>query len=161
MQQLERLPADALLPRLREALASPHDGRFKLHVTWTALQLRRRQESLFREGRYVPLKVAGERAAHVLAFARKLGEAVAIVAVPRLCVRLVGERGTLPIGHAIWTDTRIELPERLLRGTYRSLLDGHEVAPAAQGGHHWLPVATLLGHWPGALLHSSAVSVAH
>ncbi len=151
-----KLPVDALTARLGEALEAPHDGRCKLHVTWNALQLRRREHALFRDGRYVPLKLVGERAAHVLAFARELDGTLAITVVPRLCVRLVGERGTPPLGAAIWSDTRIELPDRLSRGAYRNLLDGRQVAPAGPGGRQVLPVATLLAHWPCALLHASA-----
>jgi (1->4)-alpha-D-glucan 1-alpha-D-glucosylmutase len=143
-------PAE-LLDRLREALTTLHDGRCKLHVTWNALRLRRGRSALFRDGRYVPLKVAGERAAHVLAYARELETSLAIIVVPRLCVRLIGERGLLPLGSHIWSDTRVELPDRLVRGTYQSALDGRVIAPTAQRA---LPVATLLAHWPCALLHS-------
>ena len=46
------------------------DGRIKLYVTATALRTRRADPELYRRGAYLPLAVAGTRAAHVFAFAR-------------------------------------------------------------------------------------------
>jgi (1->4)-alpha-D-glucan 1-alpha-D-glucosylmutase len=50
---------------------------------------------------------------HVLAYVRKLGDQLAIIAVPRLSARLLGARDALPLGADVWSDTRIELPTRL------------------------------------------------
>jgi hypothetical protein len=98
---------------LQAGLASLEDGRCKLYVTYKALQFRRENEGLFRDGSYLPLTVSGEYAQHVLAYARKAGSRVAIVVVPRLSARLTGARDILPLGEAAWGDTRIEIPNRL------------------------------------------------
>ena len=68
-----------------------HDGRAKLFVTWKALQFRSAYESVFRDGEYIPLRVTGEYAANVCAFAAAMRELLVITVVPRLYLRLLGE----------------------------------------------------------------------
>ncbi len=111
LEEVQGWPAANLSEQLSAALEGIEDGRIKLHVIWTALQLREAREKLFREGNYIPLKVSGERATHLLAYARKRGDEVAIVAVPRLYVRLLSEKHRFPHGTDVWGDTRIELPK--------------------------------------------------
>src|SRR4029077_18396482 len=55
-----------------ELLNSWEDGRLKLYVTWNLLNFRRAHAKLFLEGEYVPLKVTGSRADHVIAFCRRI-----------------------------------------------------------------------------------------
>jgi (1->4)-alpha-D-glucan 1-alpha-D-glucosylmutase len=145
-----------LSEQLRLSLASPEDGRCKLHVTWTALNFRRKHEALFRDGEYLPLRVSGKHAAHVLAYARKLRDDIAIIAVPRLCARLLGGRDWLPLGPQVWADTRVELPRKLVSGGFQNLMDGCAVTVANNMGQQALPVADLLLRWPCALLVSQA-----
>jgi (1->4)-alpha-D-glucan 1-alpha-D-glucosylmutase len=66
------------------------DGRVKLHVLRRALQLRRARASLFAHGAYEPLTVRGERSQHVVAFRRRHGSDVAVIAVGRLFAALQG-----------------------------------------------------------------------
>ncbi len=108
---------------LSAALASIEDGRIKLHVIWAALQVRTAREKLFREGSYIPLKVSGERAAHLLAYARKLGDEVAIIAMPRLYVRLLSEKHRSPHGADVWGDTRIELPKKIAGVSFENAMN--------------------------------------
>jgi (1->4)-alpha-D-glucan 1-alpha-D-glucosylmutase len=146
--------ADSLPDRLHQALDLLDDGRCKLYVIGTALEFRRARAALFRDGSYVPLRVVGKYAVHVLAFARKLNDAVAVVAVPRLCSRLLGDRNTLPLGAAVWLDTRIELPRKLAASAYRNLLDGRTIPVASREGTQFLHVADLMANWPCTLLTS-------
>jgi (1->4)-alpha-D-glucan 1-alpha-D-glucosylmutase len=87
----------------RELLKSWTDGRLKLYVTWRLLNFRREHSDLFLHGEYVPLRVVGSRADHVIAFGRYLHDDWCIVAVPRLLAKL-GR------GKNVWQDTSIELP---------------------------------------------------
>jgi (1->4)-alpha-D-glucan 1-alpha-D-glucosylmutase len=87
------------------------EGRAKLYLIWKTLQFRRAHEALFRDGSYLPLHTSGEHAAHLCAFARKHGDEIVIIVVPRLTARLMGEREGWPLGE-VWGDTLIELPER-------------------------------------------------
>ncbi|MEV5326094.1 malto-oligosyltrehalose synthase [Nonomuraea sp. NPDC052634] len=101
----------------------------KLLVTTQALRLRRR---LGGEAAYLPLRAEGERAGHVIAFAR--GDRPRAVAVAtRLPVRLAAAGG--------WGATTLTLPS----GTWRDLLTG-----CLHTGR--IPLAHLLGQYPVALL---------
>jgi (1->4)-alpha-D-glucan 1-alpha-D-glucosylmutase len=137
---------------LHRALETIDDGRCKLYLIATALQFRRSREALFRDGSYVPLRVVGKYAVHVLAFARKLHDEVALVAVPRLCFRLLGDRHMLPLGAQVWLDTRVELPRNLATSAYHNLMDGKSVPVSSGQGTRSLPVADLMANWPCALL---------
>jgi (1->4)-alpha-D-glucan 1-alpha-D-glucosylmutase len=83
------------------------DGRLKMYVIWKLLNFRRERPELFSEGEYIPLRVTGKHANHIIAFARHLHDEWCVVAVPRLCAALTRE-GSPPIGK-VWRDTRIEL----------------------------------------------------
>jgi (1->4)-alpha-D-glucan 1-alpha-D-glucosylmutase len=104
----------------------------KLYLIWRALQLRRAQPRLFAQGDYTPLIAGGERAENIVAYARRLGDEMVIVVAGRLCARLVGEPGTLPLGSDVWLDTWVPadiLPEgsrplNLLTGRSVEVLDG-------------------------------------
>ncbi len=105
---LERL-AEAPEVALAEILASLEDGRAKMFVLWRLLQLRGEREALFRLGGYTPLRVIGERARHVVAFARRHGGECVITVVPRLVTSLGIRPRALPCGAAVWADTRVEI----------------------------------------------------
>ena len=80
-----------------------------MYATWKLLNFRRAYPDLFREGEYIPLRVTGARANHIIAFARRLHEQWCVVAVPRLCASLT-RSGSPPLGEKVWHGTQIELP---------------------------------------------------
>jgi (1->4)-alpha-D-glucan 1-alpha-D-glucosylmutase len=89
-------------------------GIHKLFVTWRLLQWRREAEALFRDGEYRPLDVEGERAHHVVAFARAgQGGEASITVVPRLVGTLTGWDVDRLAGDGVWGDTAVVLPEDL------------------------------------------------
>jgi (1->4)-alpha-D-glucan 1-alpha-D-glucosylmutase len=102
--------------RLRALAEAPHDGRAKLWLTWRLLQLRAERPELFREGRYLPLAVSGERQEHVVAYAREHGDEVLVVLAPRLPTRLSPQPGTLPLGADVWGSTAVDLSSVLATG---------------------------------------------
>jgi (1->4)-alpha-D-glucan 1-alpha-D-glucosylmutase len=127
LAELEGMEASEVRRRSDEGLP-------KLHVTRTALHLRRRLPDAFgpgERGAYRPLGAEGQAADHVVAFTR--GGRVATV-VPRLVLGLARRGG--------WADTAVRLPE----GTWRDELTGAVV----QGGV--VSLASLLGTLPVALL---------
>ncbi len=79
-----------------ELLAAKEDGRIKLYVTHRTLASRRDHPGLFTAGEYLPLAAEGSKAAHLFAFARRDGQAAAIVAVPRLVVGLAPDASRAP-----------------------------------------------------------------
>lgn len=88
-------------------LAAPGDGRAKLWTTSRLLAQRRETPELFRDGSYLPLDVQGERTEHVVAYARRQGNATLVVICARLFAKLLGEAGKLPLGAQVWAGTRV------------------------------------------------------
>jgi (1->4)-alpha-D-glucan 1-alpha-D-glucosylmutase len=84
-------------------------GRSKLFLTWKLLQLRQQHSSLFQCGEYIPLAVYGSKSQHVLAFARRAKEELAIVIAPRLWGTLLGAEADV-LNAELWEDTFIEIP---------------------------------------------------
>ena len=88
---LERLHAAesedpaALVDRL---VAEPADGSLKLYVTRCALHFRREHRTLFAKGSYLPLRVAGEKNKHVIAFARSFRGTTVLVLAGRFFAQL-------------------------------------------------------------------------
>ncbi|MFS2013125.1 malto-oligosyltrehalose synthase [Azospirillum sp. CT11-132] len=112
------------------------DGAVKLALTRQALQVRAEMPEVFSAGEYLPLEATGDRADHVVAYARRNGDDTVLVAVPRL----VGQLGESPD----WGNTAIPLP----RGArWRNRLTGAEV----EGGDAMM-AATLFADLPVALL---------
>lgn len=133
------------------------DPRCKLFLHARTLELRRRDPELFRLGEYLPLKVTGQRALHLCAFARRLEGRLAVVLAPRLYLKLLGAAGTtgdgqrLQFGGEIWADTAVQLPLRPGVPLF-SVLDGAEVPSIREDGLRRMSAAAALQSFPVALL---------
>jgi (1->4)-alpha-D-glucan 1-alpha-D-glucosylmutase len=146
LEEIERL-GDAPGDRVRAIFANLDDGRAKLLVIRRLLRLRAEHEALFRNGGYHPIRTAGLRARHLIAFARRLEGAACITVAPRLIAGLGIRPSDLPCGE-VWGDTRVELP---------FVADGSELVDAITGMAHrvengGIRVAQLLGAAPVAVL---------
>jgi (1->4)-alpha-D-glucan 1-alpha-D-glucosylmutase len=141
-----------LTAHLRDALDTMEDGRSKLHVIYRTLEFRRYHDSLFRDGDYFPLRATGKYAAHVVAYARRLGDQFAIVIVPRLSARLLATRDAFPIGAELWADTRIELPRQLRTSSLWNTLDDTIVQVAEADEGRSVLAGNALAEFPVALL---------
>ncbi|MFC1989389.1 malto-oligosyltrehalose synthase [Chloroflexota bacterium] len=95
---------------VKRILKSWQDGRVKLYVTHKALDIRRADRDVFRNGSYVPLQVEGQRQEHVCAFARSKGDKWVLTVVPRLLSKLV-DFGIFPVGQQVWGNDILLLPE--------------------------------------------------
>ncbi len=85
-----------------------------------SLRFRKSHPDLFLKGSYLPLKVSGELADHLVAFAREEGDERLIVIIPRLLAPFTN--GKIP-----WNSTRVELPASWDSVTYRNVFTGEEV----------------------------------
>ncbi|MGO8793678.1 MAG: malto-oligosyltrehalose synthase [Candidatus Sulfotelmatobacter sp.] len=141
---LEEMGADEA--SMRRWMESPDDGRMKLYATWTVLSLRKQHPELFQEGQYVPVEVFGEKAEHVVAFARKYGSRVLLVIAPRLIAGLLGDGERAPVGAEVWKNTRVALPCRECRNSYRNVFSGEVLELAGEVG-----MAELLREFPVAV----------
>ncbi|HEY9862164.1 MAG TPA: malto-oligosyltrehalose synthase [Candidatus Obscuribacterales bacterium] len=132
---------------ISELLDSKEDGRIKLFLTFQGLQARNQAVELFRDGDYLPLKVTGQWQNHVVAFARRYQDQMAIAIAPRFLTEMI-QPGEYPLTPQVWQDTAIELPS----GTpsmWRSALTAQSLE--ANGT---LLVGEALQHFPVALLLS-------
>ena len=127
----------------------PSDERLKLGMVRRLLNIRRDHAALFTKGRYTPLEVRGTHADHVVAFARSVDDAQAIVVAPRLIQGLLIDNRPLPD----WADTEVVVPESLQRDSHRLVLEDRELAiPPVSSA---LALSRVLTDLPFALLLSS------
>jgi (1->4)-alpha-D-glucan 1-alpha-D-glucosylmutase len=133
--------------RFSDMLAGWRDGRIKLFITQALLGLRAADPELFRSGSYEPLQSRGERADHVIAFTRRLGERRLLVMAGRLFAGLVKKTRQAYDGAAVWGDTAVGCEaEPVLEWT--SLLTGECIRPQLRGQTACLPCARALKALP-------------
>lgn len=147
-----RRPAAARAAFLDDLLRGWHDGRVKLFVTACALRWRRRLAALFVEGGYVPLEPAGAAAPHVVAFARRRGDATLLAIVPRLAAKLCDPGRAFPVGTAAWGEATLRVPDDGWPRSFENVLTGEHVAAVEQSGALELRVADAFATFPVALL---------
>jgi (1->4)-alpha-D-glucan 1-alpha-D-glucosylmutase len=150
---------EAWLPQTQtppsEFLADWRDGRVKLAVIQRVLALRAHLPELLSQGTYVPLAVRGPHASNVIAFARRHGNAWAVVIASRLAMGLPGAGAGLPLVEpAQWADTAIETPSDL---SARALFDWLSPAAPKVDDHGLLYLRDALAAMPVAVLVEDGV----
>jgi (1->4)-alpha-D-glucan 1-alpha-D-glucosylmutase len=150
-----------MLAKMREAAhrdplaASCHllkdinSGAIKMHLINRAMEFRRANPELFMGGEYIPLKISGPRANHVVAFARAHEGKRVIVICGRFFMQLA-EAPPLPVDPKVWVDTFIELgPDS--SSSLTDLVTGRAISTA--GGRVALDEA--FAQMPVAMLHNA------
>ena len=137
---------------VRQLLKDAYDSRVKIYFTWKLLALRRAQETLFLHGDYVPLKVHGEHAEQVCAFARHYEGESFLAVVPRLIDLLLEAEGELAIDVARWGDTWIELPPERSPALWKNVLTDETVKTQTIGEVSGLALTKIFQTVPYALL---------
>ena len=127
----------------------------KLLVTSNALCFRKSHLDLLTKGSYLPLRAAGERQNHVVAFARGHGGRCAIAAAGRFFMGLGAETGK-PIGEATWGDSALLLRRDCAFPAYRDVFTRRTIEAAHRNGKPALPLAEVFAHLPVALLEGVA-----
>ncbi len=138
---------------MRALLSDWPDGRIKLLVTALGLRFRRRCPELLLTGAYLPLAGEGDRAAHVVCFARCHAAECALAIVPRLVAGLGLTEESWPLGTPTWGSTEIALPEDL-PSSWHNLFTGETVRTTIVAGRRAIRVAEALRSCPVALLYS-------
>ncbi|MCR4300355.1 MAG: malto-oligosyltrehalose synthase [Sulfuricaulis sp.] len=142
--------------RVHDLLKTLEDGRAKLYLIWRVLMLRRHHPRWFAEGNYLPLGTAGAQSEHLCAFARTHSDQAMVVVVPRWYSSLVSEKCPMPVGQAIWTDSRIEAPQ--VGRDYINVLTGESVETEEREGKLFFNASLLLENFPVALLTPKNIS---
>lgn len=131
------------------------NGRVKLAVVQRLLSLRVHLPDLLSQGAYLPLKMQGKHAAHVIAFARRHANAWAVILATRLAAGLLSENSDAPLVEpAQWDDTAIEMPEELKS---RALFDWLSPAAPKVGDDGLLYLRDALATMPVAVLVEDGV----
>lgn len=145
---LAESPPSDFLPEWR-------NGRVKLAVVQRLLSLRVHLPDLLSQGAYLPLKMQGKHAAHVIAFARRHANAWAVILATRLAAGLLSENSDAPLVEpAQWDDTAIEMPEELKS---RALFDWLSPAAPKVGDDGLLYLRDALATMPVAVLVEDGV----
>jgi (1->4)-alpha-D-glucan 1-alpha-D-glucosylmutase len=113
-----------------------------------ALALRREHPELFARGEYVPIDVAGERARHAVAHARRQKSSGIIAVAGRLFASLGLEQGVAPIGENAWGDATLGLDFLPPETPLYDILTGVAHHASADG----LALARVFANLPVALL---------
>ncbi|KQS76532.1 hypothetical protein ASG25_14640 [Rhizobium sp. Leaf384] len=103
-----------------EARAS---GQAKIALTARLISARRASPGLFEDGDYQPLDVSGMASGSVVAYARRSGNAAAIIVAPCKVLGLLGKGDLSRAFDAI----RVSLPDGLAGRSYRNVLHGGTV----------------------------------
>lgn len=125
----------------RETIAQWRDGRVKMWVTSRGLRLRQREQELFAQGSYTPIRAVGTRRHHLVAFAREHRGRAVVAAAGRFFLTLGRQGG--------WGDTELTLPRQLSGKVFRDVLTGREFAADRR-----VRLSELLSMGPAALLES-------
>jgi (1->4)-alpha-D-glucan 1-alpha-D-glucosylmutase len=149
LNEMDRQAREDASGLARDLVARKEDGRVKLYVLSRALRFRRNHSDLFAGGAYLSAEAVGPRAGHAFCFARRNGEACALVVVPRLIATLSPAADRPPVGPVVWGETSLRLPDELGRLRWADVLTGQVHEPAAGRG---LSVGRLLDSFPVALL---------
>lgn len=135
-----------------DLLGNWQDGCIKLWLTVEALHLRSRCPALFAHGDYRPLATTGPHANHVVAFARTLNGQCAVAAVPRFSATLLRGELVLPLGDAVWSDTRVTLPADFAGTCLRDIYSHRGIAATTTPDGLAIRAADLFAVTPFALL---------
>jgi len=135
-------PPGELLPRFR-------DGAIKQGLVARLLSARRALPALFSQGDYQPWIADGPAADHVLAFTRRYGNSILLVAVPRLSMQWMDGQALPQVPAHAWRDTRLHPPAGV---HFRDLLGERALSTHDQSG---LPLSLLFWEWPVAVWHAT------
>jgi len=137
-----------ILKLIDELFSSKEDGRIKLFLTYELLQARKANLAVFQKGDYLPLEVSGKFKEHIVAFARRDENKMAIAIAPRFLTSLI-QPGEYPLGKKVWDDTYLQLPPEAPSAWKDTITEQMVQA------HGSLPVGEALKHFPVALLISN------
>jgi (1->4)-alpha-D-glucan 1-alpha-D-glucosylmutase len=131
-----------------ELMQSKDDGRAKLLLTALSLRQRQKHPGLFSFGQYLPGRATGQKADHAFAFARSLGDNLAVTVVPRLCATLVPDGAQVPLAN-VWQDTRLTVPGLQRDRRLVNVFTGEAVQVAEDGS---ILISAAMQAFPVALL---------
>lgn len=113
----------------KAAASDWQSGRLKQRIIHRVLQLRAREPGLFARGEYLPLAVSGPAQRHLVAFARREQQRMAVVLAARLPQQFLGNSCSAAAGGSGWGGTTVELPGGAAPG-WTDICTGKRIAQA-------------------------------
>ena len=154
LEEIRKAQSESQQQLLHGILSNWQDGRIKLYLTDRALDFRRANADVYKDGAYLPLHVHGEKLVNVCSFARHRDGHWCITVAPRLTTRL-GAVGRPPLGVKVWRDTSLRLPASAPE-VWQNTLTGERVkSEITSDGEMILPLSQLMKRFPVALLSAS------
>jgi (1->4)-alpha-D-glucan 1-alpha-D-glucosylmutase len=129
-------------------------GAAKMRLLLAGLRSRVQRPALFGTGVYLPLEVTGDHHHRVIAFARVLGDEVAVAVAPRLAMNLLHGIDMPMIPPARWGSTTVILPPALADRHWVDMCTGKHSQAKAQVALeailHICPVSLMLSRGGGS-----------
>jgi (1->4)-alpha-D-glucan 1-alpha-D-glucosylmutase len=137
----------------KELWASWPDGNIKLYVIWKALNFRRTNPGLFREGEFLPCEIIGAYSEKFIAFCRRRGNDQVICVIPRWSLSFPRDSGGTPRRMEVnrSSDTYLVLPREPMEAL-RNVFTTSSVKIATIDGKRCVPVGELISDFPVAML---------
>jgi (1->4)-alpha-D-glucan 1-alpha-D-glucosylmutase len=136
----------------RDLVQEWKEGSIKLYVTFQALNYRKENPALFKEGSYIPLMGDGDLGEHLCAFARQRAEDVMLTIIPRFLAHLIRSPDEMPFGKSVWRDSRVIIPEEIREDLFYNIFTGELIKTVEQNGQRGLPLGEVFAHFPVAML---------
>ncbi|MCC5831589.1 MAG: malto-oligosyltrehalose synthase [Chlamydiales bacterium] len=130
-------------------MATQDYSRLKGYLHWKALHFRKDHRPLFLEGKYLPLKVRGQKKEHVIAFSR-------IHENERLIVLAGRFFSSLGLG---WGDTEVVIPQEWQKIEWIEIFTGSSAFLKSRGSYRSLLVAEIFQHLPFGYIYGENRSV--
>ena len=161
LEELDDAAANDLAACAGQVSSQWPDSRVKLLTTMRSLAMRNDWPDVFTRGDYIPLMASGPAADHVVAFARRCEDRVAISVVPRHVKALLPEEaagGRAGIPRLKWADTRLVLPPDLPAArSWSCQVSGRTIQATNVDNEPSLNIAELLAVLPLALVTPDSV----
>ena len=149
LEALARGPASAVTDAIPSWFAASGDSTAKLWLTYRLLRYRAAHSEILATGDYWPVTATGARADHVVAFARRHGDACAIAIAGRLFASLGLAPGVLPLNKPVWGDTTLDVGFLPPHATVTNVLTRESFT--VRDGR--VAMADAFRRFPAALLH--------
>ncbi|MDP2968232.1 MAG: malto-oligosyltrehalose synthase [Deltaproteobacteria bacterium] len=150
-ERIERTTVD-LRDIAKELLQEWRDGSIKLYIMYRSLNYRKANRQVFMEGTYIPLMSGGDLRDHVCAFARRRGEKVVLVVVPRFLTGLMKSFDEVPLGKQVWGNSRIVIPDEISGDQFRNIFTNEMIEAEIEEGEKVLTLSKVFANFPVAML---------
>lgn len=151
LKSILEIKDDQKLEKLLQFLNEPADGRIKLYITKTMLQIRQRYGDVFTKGTYHPLTIHGDNQNHLIAFAWQFDKKVFIAITTRFLIPLM-QNSSLIIPSKTWNNHFVSLTEELGSHPFQDVLSGKSCTPQKNNGEYKLNLEEILSPAPFAIL---------